>query len=178
MIGWRAGRFAAIALTLMASIAGAAERIGASAASQRGEHVFRLSGGCSCHMDVKKQGASLAGGRPLQTPFGVFFAPNITPDSDTGLGPWSEVDFIRAMTAGVGKHDQHLYPAFPYTSFTRMTGRDLKDPWAHLATVAPVRNTNREHDLLPRVGIRSAVRVWKAIKSLKPIVQKLEKKNR
>jgi mono/diheme cytochrome c family protein len=158
----RAIPFAAVALTMTALIA-AADRADANTAAQRGEYVLRLSGGCSCHTDIKNNGEFLAGGRPLQTPFGIFYGPNITHDTETGLGAWGEAEFIRAMAEGVGKHGQHLYPAFPYTSFARMRERDLKDLWAYLATVPSVRNANREHDLRPIVSWRFVVRAWKAL---------------
>ncbi len=158
----RSGRFSLragwLALVLLALTS-----LNARAAERRGEHVFRLSGGCSCHTDIKNNGAFLAGGRAIQTPFGIIYAPNITRDADTGLGAWSEADFIRAMTQGVGKDGQHLFPAFPYTSFTRMTEQDLKDLWAYLNTVPPVRKINREHELRPPFSIRLGVGGWKAL---------------
>ena len=66
----------------------------------------------------------LAGGDPLVTPFGSFYPPNITPDPDTGIGKWSEADFGRAMRNGRGPDGSPLYPAFPYTSYTRITDED------------------------------------------------------
>jgi mono/diheme cytochrome c family protein len=159
----RVGWFVPVVLALTALTARAAERPGASAAERRGEYIFRLSGGCSCHTDIKNKGAFLAGGRPLQTPFGIVYAPNITPDADTGLGAWSEADFIRAMTQGIGKDGRHLFPAFPYTSFTRMEERDLKDLWIYLNTVPPVSKINRPHELVPPFGIRLGVGAWKAL---------------
>jgi len=156
-------RITVLLLALVVLTPASAEDPSAIVAVQRGEHVFRLSGGCSCHTDLKNNGAFLAGGRPLKTSFGTFYAPNITPDEQTGIGTWKETDFIRAMTEGIGKNGEHLFPAFPYTSFTRMKRRDLKDLWAYLATVPSVNKKNRDHDLLPLLGFRFGVGLWKAL---------------
>jgi mono/diheme cytochrome c family protein len=129
----------------------------------RGEYVFHLTGGCGCHTDFKHKGAFLAGGRAIKTPFGTLFGTNLTPDPDTGLGTWSEQDFIRAMTQGVRKDGQDLFPVFPYTSFTRMSRQDLTDLWAYLKTVKPVRQENRQHEMLPPFGIRLGLGPWKAM---------------
>ncbi len=163
-------RFAGATLTLLTlalavtPVPYAAERPGATATpTQRGEYVFRLTGGCGCHTDYKNKGALLAGGRAIKTPFGTVFGTNITPDSETGLGQWSEGDFIRAMTLGVRKDGQDLFPVFPYPSFTRMSEADLKDLWAYLKTVPAIRRDNRAHELLPPFGIRLGLRPWKAL---------------
>ena len=94
---------------------------------ERGAYVFRAAGGCSCHTDVKNQGAFMAGGRPIATPFGAIYSTNITPDPATGIGTWSDEDFLRAMTLGVGPSGEQYFPVFPYTSFTRMTNQDVLD---------------------------------------------------
>jgi mono/diheme cytochrome c family protein len=130
---------------------------------QRGEYVFHLAGGCGCHTDFKNKGAFLAGGRGIQTPFGVVYATNITPDRATGLGAWSEADFTRAMTQGVRRDGEPLFPVFPYTSFNRMDAQDLKDLWAYLRTVPPVKQDNRPHELRPPFGLRSSLGPWKAL---------------
>ena len=155
---------ALVALPAAQASSQAAERPGANAApAARGEYLFHLAGGCGCHTDYKHKGALLAGGRAIKTPFGTMFGTNITPDPETGLGEWSEEDFIRAMTQGVRKDGQDLFPVFPYTSFTRMSEADLKDLWAYLKTVPPVRQENRPHELLPPFGIRLTLGPWKAL---------------
>src|SRR5262249_47427672 len=78
-------------------------------------------------------------------------------------GAWSEADFIRAMTQGVRKDGQDLFPVFPYTSFTHMTEGDLKDLWAYLKTVPPVKQQNRPHEMLPPFGIRLGIGPWKSM---------------
>jgi mono/diheme cytochrome c family protein len=128
---------------------------------KRGEYVARLGGCYSCHRDPKNKDAPLAGGLELKSPYGTFRVPNITPDTETGIGGWSEVDFIRAMTEGVAPDGSHYYPAFPYPSFTRMARQDLLDLKAYLNTVKAVRNVVPPHDLRFPYNIRFALGVWK-----------------
>ena len=90
----------------------------------RGAELARL-GNCNvCH--TKREGSPYAGGRPLQTPFGTIYSTNITPDPDTGIGSWSEAAFLRAMREGVRRDGAHLYPAFPYDHFTKLSVGDLR----------------------------------------------------
>jgi len=86
-----------------------------------GKYLFQAAGGCSCHTDTKNNSAFLAGGRPIETPFGTFYGTNITPDPETGIGNWSDEDFIRAMTQGLSPEGNHYFPVFPYTSFQRIS---------------------------------------------------------
>ncbi|MDH4246696.1 MAG: cytochrome c [Deltaproteobacteria bacterium] len=129
--------------------------------ARRGEYLFRASGGCGCHTDHPAKGAFLAGGRPVHSPYGNFRSTNITPDPETGLGRWSEADFIRAMTLGIGPKGQHYFPVFPYTSFTRMRRSDLSDLWAYLRTVPAVRRENQPHEVAPPYGWRFPLPGWK-----------------
>ncbi|HEX9725748.1 MAG TPA: cytochrome C, partial [Vicinamibacteria bacterium] len=73
-----------------------------SAAVERGKYIFQATGGCGCHTDYANGGAFLAGGRAIETPFGTIYGTNITPDPETGIGGWSDEDFLRAMTEGIG----------------------------------------------------------------------------
>lgn len=129
----------------------------------RGEYIFRATGGCSCHTDIKSGGDFLAGGRPLNTPFGIFYSPNITPDAETGIGAWSGADFVRAITEGVSPDGAHYFPVFPYTAFTGMSAADLADLKAYLDTVPPVRRPNQSHDVDPPFGWRFTVGPWKQL---------------
>ena len=128
---------------------------------KHGEYVARLGGCHSCHTDPKKKDALMAGGVELKSPFGTFHVPNITPDPETGIGRWSDSDFIRAMTEGVAPDGRHYYPAFPYTSYTRMTRNDLLDLKAYLDTVKPTRNVVPSHNLRFPYNFRFALAVWK-----------------
>ncbi len=128
---------------------------------QRGEYIFRATGGCGCHTDVKNKGAFLAGGRAIKTPFGKVYATNITPDKTTGIGAWSDDAFIKSMTEGVGPRGGHYFPVFPYTSFTKMSQQDLLDLKAYLFSVPPVAKANTPHDLSPPFSWRFTLGGWK-----------------
>jgi len=130
---------------------------------KRGQYVMLATGGCGCHTDYKNKGQPLAGGRPIKTPFGTAYGTNITPHNKSGLGEWSEADFVRSMTQGVGLNGKELFPFFPYTSFTRMTPEDLRNLWAYIRTLRPVDLPNREHDLRAPFNVRSGIKVWKAV---------------
>ena len=149
--------FCGLALWLAAGAASGQE----SPSVERGAYVFRAAGGCSCHTDVKNQGAFMAGGRPIATPFGTIYSTNITPDPATGIGTWSDEDFLRAMTLGVGPSGEQYFPVFPYTSFTRMTNQDVLDLKAYLFSITPVEQANKAHDLQAPFGWRFGVRAWK-----------------
>lgn len=126
----------------------------------RGEYLFNAAGCYGCHTDEKGGGKPLAGGRPLATPFGTFYPPNITPDPDHGIGRWSDADFVRALREGKGREGEPLYPAFPYTSYTRMTDRDLSDLKAYLFTREAVSTPNKPHELAPPFSWRFALAGW------------------
>ena len=102
-----------------------------------GEYIYFAGGCASCHSapasakcdDPKATDKrKLAGGRCLETPFGRFYMPNISPDREAGIGGWSDIQFINAMMRGVSPSGSHYYPAFPYTSYQRMSYSDLLDP--------------------------------------------------
>lgn len=127
----------------------------------KGERVFAIGGCTNCH--TAKDGPLLAGGEPLRTPFGTFHAPNITPDPETGIGGWSEADFIRAMRDGRAPDGSAYYPSFPYTSYTRMTDDDLVALKAYLDTVAPIRRATPPHELSFPYNQRWGIRLWQAL---------------
>ena len=129
-----------------------------------GEKLYNAGGCHSCHLPTKDSGfdeASVAGGTPLKTPIGVLYPPNLTPDPETGLGQWSDADFVNALQKGIGKNGEHLIPAFPYTSYTHMTVEDVLDIKAYLATFAPVKNAAKPHDVLALPLIRRGLGLWK-----------------
>ncbi|MBO6781746.1 MAG: cytochrome c, partial [Alphaproteobacteria bacterium] len=133
-----------------------------AADAERGEYVFATAGCASCHTKPEG-GAFLAGGREFKTDFGSFFSPNITPDADTGIGGWSDEDFMRAMREGISPDGKHYYPTFPYTSYTRMTDADVLDLKAYLDTVPAVRNAVPEHDLPFPFSVRLSMFGWKLL---------------
>ena len=131
--------------------------------AHRGGYIVRLAGCHACHTDSARNGPPLAGGVELKTPFGTFHVPNITPDAETGIGRWSRGDFMRAMREGVAPDGRHYYPAFPYTSYTRMTERDLVDLKAYLDTVKPARARVPPHALRFPYRLRFALAPWKKL---------------
>jgi mono/diheme cytochrome c family protein len=130
-------------------------------AVQRGAYIFRAAGGCTCHTDHENDDALMAGGRPIDTPFGRVYSTNITPDAKTGIGNWSDADFLQAMTEGVGPKGVHYYPAFPYTAFTRMTKQDVLDLKAYLFSLPPVEQATKPPDLMFPLGWRLSLVAWK-----------------
>ena len=126
---------------------------------ERGHYIFDAAGCGSCHAGVKP----LAGGRPIETPFGTFYSPNITPDKKYGIGAWSEEDFVRALRHGRMPNNQHLFPAFPYTSFTGMTREDMHALYAYLMTQPAYAVKNKPHKLPPLFRSRAMVGQWKAV---------------
>ncbi len=130
--------------------------------AQRGAYVLRLAGCATCHT-APKGGTFLAGGRELKSPFGSFFPPNITPDPETGIGAWSDEDFVRALRDGKSPAGKPYYPAFPYTSYTRMTEQDMLDLKAYLDSLEPVRNQVPDHDLYFPFSVRAGMNIWRAL---------------
>ena len=153
------GSFIALSALVLAATAARADE----ATIARGEYVFRAAGCASCHTDVAGGGLELAGGRALKTPFGVFRTPNITPDPDTGIGGWSDADFLRALRQGEGPDGRHYFPAFPYTSYTGMTEADALALKAYLFSRSAVSRRNQPHDLDPAFGWRFMLWGWKLL---------------
>jgi mono/diheme cytochrome c family protein len=122
-----------------------------------------FAGGCSsCHATPNQEDRTrLGGGVALKSPFGTFYAPNISPDPNDGIGRWSEADFVTAMVKGTSPSGQHYYPAFPYTSYQRMRYDDLRDLFAHLKTLPSVQGKVRDHDLPFPFNIRRTLGGWK-----------------
>ena len=130
---------------------------------EKGKYIFHASGGCSCHTDTKNEGEFLAGGRPIKTPFGTFFGTNITPDRTTGIGEWTDEDFIRAMTKGVSPEGDHYFPVFPYTSFHNIKKEDLIALKAYLFSIPAVSQKNLSHDLILPFGRQALLMIWKNV---------------
>lgn len=108
------------------------------AAIARGAYLAAAAGCDQCHTDSKNKGAPYAGGRIVESAFGAITTPNITPDRPTGIGAWSEADFIQAMRWGVAPDGTHYVPVFPFPYFAGLTDGDLRDLKAFLDSLAPV----------------------------------------
>ena len=129
-----------------------------------GKTLFLIGGCSSCHRTYgEKDAGKLGGGMALESPFGTFYPPNISPDPNDGIGRWSEADFVTAMTKGTSPDGEHLYPAFPYTSYQRMTFNDLRDLFAFLKTLPAVRGRTPEHELSFPFNIRRLIGGWKLL---------------
>jgi mono/diheme cytochrome c family protein len=102
----------------------------------RGKYLTEAADCVVCH--TARGGQPYAGGAAFPTPFGVLYSPNITGDQQTGIGAWTDAEFLRAVHEGVGKDGQHLYPAFPYESYTLMTDADVLAIKAYLLSLPPV----------------------------------------
>jgi len=132
-------------------------------AVERGRYVVQAAGGCTCHSNPTLDELSLSGGRAIATPFGTIYGTNLTPDAETGIGSWSDDDFVKAMREGIGPDGKVYYPVFPYTSFTKMSDQDVLDMKAYLDTLEPVRNENKEPDFSFPYNARSSIRVWRGL---------------
>lgn len=124
---------------------------------EHGRYVFFAAGCISCHTADQ----TLAGGRPLETPFGTFYPPNITPSGEHGIGGWSSADLERALRQGVNPQGEHYYPAFPYPSYTGMTREDMQALYAYLMTQPAVSRENPPHRLHWPFSSRPLISHWK-----------------
>jgi mono/diheme cytochrome c family protein len=129
-----------------------------------GETMYNIGGCFSCHgTPNQKDRSKLGGGLVLATPFGSFRAPNISSDPQHGIGAWSEYEFVNAMLKGVGRNDEHLFPAFPYTSYQRMRIDDVRDLYAYLKTLPAIAAPSRPHELSFPFNVRAGIGLWKLL---------------
>lgn len=124
----------------------------------RGEYLTRLADCQACHQ--VKGGEPFTGGRAFQLPFGTLYSTNITPDRETGIGTWSDDDFVRALHRGVRPNGENLYPAFPYPSYTALSRQDAVAIKSYLFTLQPVRAPARKNDLSFPFNQRWAIAIW------------------
>ncbi|MFP4043858.1 MAG: c-type cytochrome [Rhodosalinus sp.] len=132
----------------------------------RGEAVF-LAGGCaSCHAaeDAEDEDRRvLAGGVRLESDFGTFVAPNISPDPEAGIGDWTLAQFADAMMRGVSPDGRHYYPAFPYTAYAKMQTQDVADLWAFLQTLPPSDVQSAAQEVEFPYTLRRGIGLWKRL---------------
>ncbi len=129
----------------------------------RGKVLFAVGGCANCHTDSKAKGPMLGGGAAIRTPFGAFYAPNISSHPEFGIGRWSKADFIRAMRDGIAPDGGRFYPAFPYTSFTNLTDADMSAIHAYIMSLPPAAVTSRKHDLRFPFNLRFGMIFWQAL---------------
>jgi mono/diheme cytochrome c family protein len=127
----------------------------------RGAYLARAGDCMACH--TARGGADYAGGRAMQTPFGTINVPNITPDRDTGIGAWSADDFWRALHNGKSRDGRLLYPAFPYTNYTKVTRADADALYAFLHSVPAVKQANTPHALQFPYNQQIALAGWRLL---------------
>jgi mono/diheme cytochrome c family protein len=128
---------------------------------QKGAELARIGNCGTCH--TTEGGAPFAGGRGLPTPFGTIYSTNITPDPQTGIGAWSERAFRRAMQEGVSRDGHHLYPAFPYDHFTKLTDQDVRAIYAFLMTREAARAQTPANDVAFPFNLRPLLAGWKLL---------------
>ena len=119
-----------------------------------------IVGDCAACHTLPGSGHDFAGGRPIETPFGKLVAPNITPDPTTGIGAWTDDEFVNALTKGTGRNGTHLYPAMPYTYYTKLTRDDALAIRAYLNTVPAVHNAVNADQLPFPLNIRASMAAW------------------
>lgn len=147
-------------LVLAPTVIGAALATGNGIVA-RGAYLANAADCVDCHTDTAHHGRPYAGGRAIPTPFGTFYSPNITPDRETGIGRWTDAQFLRALHDGVRPDGSNLYPAFPYPSFTRITDADALAIKAYLFSLPAVRHRNRPPALPFPLSWRRLVTPWK-----------------
>jgi len=129
-----------------------------------GQTIFNAGGCSSCHaVPNQPDRLRLGGGLAIPSPFGTFYAPNISPDPADGIGRWSEADFVNAVTRGISPDGTHYFPAFPYTSYAHAKVQDVRDLFAYLKTLPSVPGKVRDHDLPFPFNIRRNVGIWKLL---------------
>ena len=123
------------------------------------------AGGCSsCHaVPGQPDRLRLGGGLAIPSPFGTFYAPNISPDPVDGIGRWTEAEFVDAVTKGISPAGFHYFPAFPYPSYQHAKVEDVRDLFAYLKTLAPLSGKARDHDVPFPFNVRRNIGIWKLL---------------
>jgi mono/diheme cytochrome c family protein len=123
------------------------------------------AGGCSsCHaVPNQPDRTRLGGGLAIPSPFGTFYAPNISPDPNDGIGRWSEADFVTAVLKGTSPAGTHYFPALPYASYQHAKIADVRDLFAYLKTLPPVTGRVRDHDVPFPFNVRRNIGIWKLL---------------
>lgn len=141
-----------------------ADVAGLTGDATQGKQVFDAAGCSACHMAPGAVGEArlvLKGGQSFPTAFGTFVAPNITPDTNQGIGGWTLAQFASAVQRGVSPGGQHYYPAFPYAAYQKATLQDVADLWAYLATLPADPTPSQPHDVAFPFNIRASIGGWK-----------------
>ncbi|MDH5255225.1 MAG: cytochrome c [Gammaproteobacteria bacterium] len=146
LLPWRVAALL-LAGALLLVLPGRARAADPPAAVDRGRYLVHAGGCLTCHTADRPGAIPLAGGRALETTFGTFYAPNLTPDRATGLGGWTDADLGRALREGIAPDGSYYYPVFPYPAYTGISDADVEAIGAYLRSLRPARQTAPEHDL-------------------------------
>ncbi len=131
---------------------------------ENGKTMFHAGGCAACHATPDQEDRTrLGGGMALKSPFGTFYAPNISSDAKNGIGAWSEANFVTAMWRGTSPDGRHYYPSFPYASYQKMKSEDVRDLFAYLKTLPAVEGSARDHDLPLPFNFRRMLGAWKLL---------------
>ena len=127
-------------------------------AATKGAYIVRMVDCEACH--TAKGGVPFAGGRPFVLPFGIIYTPNLTPDPETGIGKWTDADFLNAVHHGIAPDGSRYYPAFPYTSYTLLTDADVLAIKAYLFSLRPVKQVNQSNTFAFPFNQRWLMAIW------------------
>jgi mono/diheme cytochrome c family protein len=154
------GRRVALAAYQAGDPTGVPEELKSASLVERGEYLARAADCAVCH--TAKDGAPFAGGRAFVLPFGTIFSTNITPDAETGIGSYSDANFLDAVHKGIGRNDTKLYPAMPYASYTYMSDADALAIKAYLFSLRPLRAPAPQNTLIFPFNQRALMSLWSA----------------
>ena len=126
----------------------------------KGKYLTEAADCAACH--TAPGGKPYAGGFPFKLPFGTIYTPNITPDTETGIGSWTDAQFLRAMHEGIAEDGSRLYPAFPYASYTLLTDADVLLIKGYLGSLSPVRQENLPNTFVFPFNQRWLMAIWSA----------------
>jgi cytochrome c5 len=130
---------------------------------EKGEYLAKAGDCMACHTDTKNKGKPFAGGLGINTPFGTFYSPNITPDKETGIGKWTNEDFIRAMHDGKAPDGSNYYPVFPYPDFNKISKEDLLAIKAYIFSLPAIHQENHKNDVMFPFSWRFLQYGWKIL---------------
>ena len=151
---------AGVGIYMLTPVQGPARDLTLMGDAEHGAYLIRLGGCVTCHTDPKNKQAQLAGGAGLATPFGTFYPPNITSSKTAGIGNWTLAQFSSALSNGEGP-DGHLYPAFPFDSYTLMSDQEIADLYAALMVFPANDTASKAHEVGFPFNIRLAMAGWK-----------------
>lgn len=140
----------------------------------RGAYLARASGCIACHTNFADGGAPLAGGLPLDTPFGTLYSPNLTTDPVNGIGSWTQAQFAQAIREGVSPEGHAYYPAFPYPFYANFSDQEIADLWAAFQTVPPVQEQSKSSEMTFPFNQRWGLKLWRAAFLEPPRTQPVE----